>query len=189
MFFFGAAFLRAVRRHGGSARRTTPTIWREANRTSLHRQVSLARQGTALAACRRDYLVEAGAAKFLRRVAAGADMGLLASGAPHLPSPDPGPDVAPFGGPTRPGHLRTFRRRDVGRSRSDLLAKGSDAGWVIVQRGSGVTRSSNRRSQRLARRHQIHPCRYGVQGDQVQNLADRGTAIRQNRDVVFLHCF
>ena len=67
----------------------------------------------------------------LRRLAAGADLGLLAAGAAHLPSPDPGADVAAAGRSARPGDLRTFRRREVGRGRSDLLAGGGEAGRVM----------------------------------------------------------
>src|SRR6185369_1954893 len=83
--FVGASILRAIRRHGRTARRRTPAIWREADRASLHRQVCLAREGTALAAGRWDDFVVVGAAELLRRIAAGADMGLLAAGTAHLP--------------------------------------------------------------------------------------------------------
>ena len=39
----------------------------------------------------------AGAAALLRRLAAGADLGVLAAGAAHLPPPDPGADLAAAG--------------------------------------------------------------------------------------------
>jgi hypothetical protein len=45
----------------------------------------------------------------------------------NLPSSDPGADVAPFGWAKRPYHLRTFRGREVGRGRSDVLAGGGEA--------------------------------------------------------------
>lgn len=113
--FVGAALLRPVRWHRGAACRTTPAIWRKASRSSLHRQVSLAREGTAPAACRWNDFMVVGAAELFRRFATGTDMGFLATGAAYLPSSNPGADVAPIGRAARPGDLRTFGRREVGR--------------------------------------------------------------------------
>ena len=56
-----------------------------------------------------DDFVVVGAAELLRRLATGTDMGLLASCAAHLPSPDPGANVAPIGRAARPGDLRPVR--------------------------------------------------------------------------------
>ena len=75
----------------------------------------------------------AGEPALLRRLAAGADLGVLAAGAAHLPSPDPGADVAAAGrARAGPGDLRAFRRREVGRGRPDLLAGGGETGRVIA---------------------------------------------------------
>ena len=50
----------------------------------------------------------------------------------HLPSPDPGADVAASGrARAGPGDLRAFRRREVGRGRPDLLAGGGETGRLI----------------------------------------------------------
>src|SRR5262249_20141770 len=69
---------------------------------------------------------------FLRRLAAGADMGLLASCPPHLPSPDTGADVAKAcRARAGSGDLRSLRRCEMGRGRPDLLGRGGQAGWMI----------------------------------------------------------
>ena len=70
---------------------------------------------------------------FLRRLAAGTDMGLLAAGAAHLPSSDAGADLAAAGRAARPGHLRAIRRREMGRGRPDLLGGGGEEGSAISQ--------------------------------------------------------
>src|SRR5262249_37663866 len=111
-----APLLRSVRWDGGAAsRRTTPSR-PEAGRAGVHRQVPLARPGAVAAACPCADPVVAGAAAFLRRFEARADMGLLATGAAHLPSPDPGADLAAPRWSACPGDLRAFRRCDLERS-------------------------------------------------------------------------
>ena len=57
----------------------------------------------------------AGEPALLRRLAAGADLGVLAASPAHLASPDPGADMVAVGRPRAgPGHLRAFGRREVG---------------------------------------------------------------------------
>ena len=56
----------------------------------VHREVRLAGEATAAAVGAGHCRLVAGEPAFLRRLAAGADLGLLAAGAAHLPSPDPG---------------------------------------------------------------------------------------------------
>jgi hypothetical protein len=56
-----------------------------------------------------------------------------AAGAAHLPPPDAGADLAAAGrARAGPGHLRAFRRREVGRGRPDLLPGGGEARGLIL---------------------------------------------------------
>ena len=79
----------------------------------------------------------------LRRPATGANMDLLAACAAHLPSSNPGADVAPFGRSARSGDLRPIRRREVERGRSNLLSGGGKA-WRIGQRDRHPTSCRSR---------------------------------------------
>ena len=126
-----AALLRSVRRHRGAARRRTAPCRREARRPGVHREVRLAGEATAAAVCAGHHRLVAGEPALLRRLAAGADLGLLAASAAHLPPPDAGADLAAAGrARAGPGDLRAFRRREVGRGRPDVLAGGGEKGRV-----------------------------------------------------------
>src|SRR5262249_5020294 len=137
-----APLLRTVRRHGGAARRRTAPARRHARGPSLPRQVRLAGEATAAAVGERHRRLVVGGPALLRRLAAGAGVGLLAAGVAHLPPPDPGAVVAAAGGAARPGDLRPFRRREVGRGRPDLLAGGGEKRRLILSpvSTSGVVR-------------------------------------------------
>ena len=63
-------------------------------RPGVHREVHLAGEAAAAAVGAGHRRLVAGEPALLRRLAAGADMGVLAAGAAHLPPPDPGADVA-----------------------------------------------------------------------------------------------
>lgn len=98
---FRAAILCSVRRNRGAARRRTLAFWRQAERGSLHREVHLAGETPAAAVGAGNYRLVAGAAELLRWLAAGTDLGVLATCSAHLPSSDAGAIMA------APGRLRT----------------------------------------------------------------------------------
>ena len=101
---------------------------------------------TAAAVCEGHHRLVAGKPALLRRLAAGTDLGLLAAGAAHLPSSDPGADLAATGrARAGPGDLRAFRRREVGRGRPDLLAGGGEEGRVIPRPARQSSRGIPRR--------------------------------------------
>src|SRR5213079_666918 len=92
------------------------------------RQVPLAGEATPAPVSERQRRLVAGAPALFRRLAAGADLGLLAACPAHLPPPDPGADLAaPGRARAGPGDLRAVRRREVGRGRPHLLAGGGEA--------------------------------------------------------------
>ena len=68
--------------------------WGKARRPGVHREVRLVGQAPLAAVGARHRRLVAGVPALLRRVAAGADLGVLAAGAAHLPSSDPGADLA-----------------------------------------------------------------------------------------------
>src|SRR5262249_46336236 len=89
----------------------------------------------------------------LRRVAAGADLGLLAARAAHLPPPNSGADLAAAGRTARPGDLRPLRRRDVGRGRPDVLPGSGETGRLTLPSSP--------------------PCPSGAMSDLLKNSLDR----------------
>jgi len=111
---------------------------------------------------RHDNLV-AGGTRFLRWLEARADLDLLAKGTAHLPSPNPGPDMAAACWPTCTDDLWTLGRCEVGPSRSNVLARscekesdvgctyeGSTSAWLAF-RASGVKRGTVLRKSVLSK--------------------------------------
>src|SRR5262249_39616373 len=103
----------------------------------VHREVRLAGEATAAAVGSGHRRLVVGEPALLRRLAARADLGVLAASATHLPPPNAGADVAADGrARAGPGHLWAFRRREGGRGRPHLLPGGGEARRLI--RACGV---------------------------------------------------